>query len=265
MYLTINTSSDLLTVTLADKAGNILDHRTADAHLNHASLLMPTIRKILGGKETGLAGLICAQGPGSFTGIRIGLTTANALAYGFDIPIVAVSVLDAWLLYALHFFAPADASFARMHQEDLTTITSAVTLIDAGRDEAYAAIYRREKGTDPLTFASWKQTGEPHLVALPQPAPQKPAVSPALLTELTCRSIITGALKSKYADALVSSLGDDHLPLLYFDQAIDLGRELTGIGLTRFSDMKHFKDSGQIAPLYIREAQITQSKKETLA
>jgi tRNA threonylcarbamoyladenosine biosynthesis protein TsaB len=44
-----------------------------------------------------VGGLVVYQGPGSFTGLRIGLSIANALAYGLDIPIVA-KMGDGWLL-----------------------------------------------------------------------------------------------------------------------------------------------------------------------
>ncbi|MGA3150443.1 MAG: tRNA (adenosine(37)-N6)-threonylcarbamoyltransferase complex dimerization subunit type 1 TsaB [Candidatus Saccharimonadales bacterium] len=41
-----------------------------------------------------LEGIVCFKGPGSFTGLRIGLTVANALAYSYDIPIVATAGED---------------------------------------------------------------------------------------------------------------------------------------------------------------------------
>lgn len=44
--------------------------------------------------QADLSGLVCFQGPGSFTGLRIGLTVGNALAYGLGIPIVGASGED---------------------------------------------------------------------------------------------------------------------------------------------------------------------------
>ena len=43
-----------------------------------------------------LEGIVCFKGPGSFTGLRIGLTVANALAYSYNIPVVATAGKD-WI------------------------------------------------------------------------------------------------------------------------------------------------------------------------
>jgi len=58
--------------------------------------LLGEIEKILDGKWGSLTGLIVFTGPGSFTGLRIGITTMNALANGLDIPIVGTDS-DDWL------------------------------------------------------------------------------------------------------------------------------------------------------------------------
>lgn len=47
-----------------------------------------------------LEGIVCFQGPGSFTGLRIGLTVGNALAFSLEIPIVAVQGED-WIRFGL--------------------------------------------------------------------------------------------------------------------------------------------------------------------
>lgn len=62
------------------------------AHRQLAETLHTKIKELLEGqgkKLQDLQGVVCFQGPGSFTGLRIGLTTANALAYALELPIVA--------------------------------------------------------------------------------------------------------------------------------------------------------------------------------
>jgi tRNA threonylcarbamoyladenosine biosynthesis protein TsaB len=54
------------------------------------------------GKEwKDISGIVAYEGPGSFTGLRIGLTVANALSYGIQIPIVAARG-DNWILHGIH-------------------------------------------------------------------------------------------------------------------------------------------------------------------
>lgn len=47
-------------------------------------------------KLSDIEGIICFEGPGSFTGLRIGMSVANALAYGLNVPIVARGT-DEWI------------------------------------------------------------------------------------------------------------------------------------------------------------------------
>jgi len=63
------------------------------AHRALAAQLHQKIEQLLhsqNAKLQDLTGIVCFAGPGSFTGLRIGLTVANALAYGLTIPIVAM-------------------------------------------------------------------------------------------------------------------------------------------------------------------------------
>ena len=69
-------------------------YHTWHAHRELAETLHQNIQTLLeshGKKLDDIQGIVCFEGPGSFTGLRIGLTVANALAYSNHIPIVAAS------------------------------------------------------------------------------------------------------------------------------------------------------------------------------
>ena len=75
-----------------------LDYETWEAHRQLAETLHIKLRDLLGGQGLALqqlGGIIVYRGPGSFTGLRIGLSVANALAYSLGISIVAEA--DDWI------------------------------------------------------------------------------------------------------------------------------------------------------------------------
>ena len=94
--LSIDTSGDRLAVTLT---GDVKDEiYLGDAMLKHSVTLMPSIEQIL--TENGLTlndidVFAAVTGPGSFTGIRIGVSTANALSYGSGAELVDVNAFEA--------------------------------------------------------------------------------------------------------------------------------------------------------------------------
>lgn len=82
--------------------------------LTHSRTLLPMIRSLLENTQTDLAAVdavAVAHGPGSFTGIRIGISTAKGLCWGAGIPAAGVSTLEAmaWLALA----APEEALVCR--------------------------------------------------------------------------------------------------------------------------------------------------------
>ncbi len=71
------------------------------AHRELSDTIHRKIGDMLQGKHKKLEevqGIVCFQGPGSFTGLRIGLTVANALAYSLSVPIVA-AMGDTWITH----------------------------------------------------------------------------------------------------------------------------------------------------------------------
>ena len=95
--LAIDTSTRFLSVAVAD-GGRALASHHREAHMKHSSQLVPVIEKVLKKSGIGLGGIdgfAVSIGPGSFTGLRIGVTTIKALAFSLKKPVAAVPTLDA--------------------------------------------------------------------------------------------------------------------------------------------------------------------------
>ncbi|GAB3047020.1 tRNA (adenosine(37)-N6)-threonylcarbamoyltransferase complex dimerization subunit type 1 TsaB [Virgibacillus ainsalahensis] len=103
--LAIDTSNQVLGVAIL-KDGQIIGEVTTNLAKNHSVRLMPAIDHLM--KEVSmppdqLDRIAVAKGPGSYTGVRIGLATAKSLAWSLNIPIVGVSSLKV-LAYQGRFF-----------------------------------------------------------------------------------------------------------------------------------------------------------------
>jgi tRNA threonylcarbamoyladenosine biosynthesis protein TsaB len=124
--LALETSTLAGSVALVEP-GRIVSEYALDVGTTHSERLMPTIDRLLadaGWALGSLDGLAVSVGPGSFTGLRIGISTAKGLAFGLGIPVAAVPTLDA--LAARLPFAAAPVC----------------PIVKARRDEVYASLYR---------------------------------------------------------------------------------------------------------------------------
>lgn len=99
MYtLFISTFDKLITIGLL-KNGEVLDKKIKESDKNHSIYVMPMIDEILKYNEIStsyLNEIIVVNGPGSFTGVRLGVTIAKTLAYTLDIPIKTITSLEAY-------------------------------------------------------------------------------------------------------------------------------------------------------------------------
>ncbi|KGX85075.1 tRNA (adenosine(37)-N6)-threonylcarbamoyltransferase complex dimerization subunit type 1 TsaB [Pontibacillus litoralis] len=94
--LAIDTSNQALGVAIGRDDEVVAEYQT-NIKRNHSVQLMPAIVRLMEEAEMtpqDLDRIAVAHGPGSFTGVRIGLTTAKTLAWSLSIPIVAVSSLE---------------------------------------------------------------------------------------------------------------------------------------------------------------------------
>lgn len=128
--LAVDTTTNVLAAGLVEngviRAEYILDHKKA-----HSQKIMPVIEQVLSDTQTDISEIdlfAAANGPGSFTGIRIGLATVKALAQATSKPVVPVNTLEALAYNAASFDKPVCA------------------LLDARNDSVYCAVYHFQDG-----------------------------------------------------------------------------------------------------------------------
>ncbi|MHB1009285.1 MAG: tRNA (adenosine(37)-N6)-threonylcarbamoyltransferase complex dimerization subunit type 1 TsaB [Propionibacteriaceae bacterium] len=95
LWLGLDTSTGV-SVALA-RPGRILASRAVSATNVHAEQLMPLVSEVMaesGHALADLAGVVVGIGPGPFTGLRVGIVTAQTLAYVLDVPVRGVCSLD---------------------------------------------------------------------------------------------------------------------------------------------------------------------------
>ena len=153
LWLGIDTSTGV-TAAVA-RPGHVLASRAVTATNVHAEQLMPLVSEVVA--ESGhvladLAGIVVGVGPGPFTGLRVGIVTAQTLSYVLDVGLRGVCSLD---IVALTFAATRPA-------RGFTVVS------DARRKELYWATYD----------AAGKRVDEPH-VTLPGDVPTGLVVGPA--------------------------------------------------------------------------------------
>lgn len=91
IILTVRTDNPEAEIGLFDDQ-NQLAYKKWHAHRELSNTIHAKIKELLVSRQKDfddIGGIVCFEGPGSFTGLRIGLTVADALARGLDIPIVA--------------------------------------------------------------------------------------------------------------------------------------------------------------------------------
>src|SRR5579863_4554912 len=131
VILNIDTSMPTAGVCLSIE-GNVLALAESQDQKNHSSWLHPAIRRLL--EETGYRpGDLCAvavtAGPGSYTGLRVGMAAAKGFCYALGIPLIAVNTLDMMAFAA---------------REQLPEADLLCPMIDARRMEVFTAVYGKD-------------------------------------------------------------------------------------------------------------------------
>ena len=91
MILALDTSTAACTAALMERDGTIIASRDEQIGRGHAERLVPMIEEMLGGHVP--ARILVGVGPGSFTGLRVGIAAAHGLAIGWSVPMSGMNSL----------------------------------------------------------------------------------------------------------------------------------------------------------------------------
>ena len=183
---------------------------------NHSVELMPALDRILAQQQVGpehLAAVVVAKGPGSFTGLRIGMSVAKGLAQAQGIPIFGVPTLEILTV---------------PHSEQRRPVWA---IIQAGRGRLCAAFYRRRSGR-------WRQDGDLHLTTVEE-----------LVPLITGRCLVCGELSAVERDYLAEQCEAN---LVFASPSLTMRRPacLAELGWERFENGEA-DDLATLTPIYL--------------
>ena len=231
LILCIETGTDVCSVGIA-KDGELLSLRESDEGRDHARKVGVFVDELL--RETGIVpddldAVAVGKGPGSYTGLRIGVSFAKGLAYGLRKPLVAVGSLDALAEVAREDY---EAGILAVDGWDGAYLCP---MVDARRMEVYAQVFDTEgrpqsevsaEVVGPKSFAAFRGQGRPF--------------------------VIFGSGARKCADILPDAVCVEVTPSV---------RGLAQLAQRAF-DEGHTEDIAYFEPFYLKDFVVTTSKKK---
>jgi len=143
LILNIDTAIETASITLAED-GKVFRSATNESEKDHAGWLQPAIHILMRGSGWPLQNLNAVAvsiGPGSYTGLRIGLSTAKGLCYALKIPLITVGTLEAMAFSAIQNFETSDPNSPPQDPGRTAHDYLFCPMIDARRTEVFTAVY----------------------------------------------------------------------------------------------------------------------------
>ena len=227
MELAIDTSTGFASIALSNE-GEMIAELTWHSRQNHTVELVPNIIHLLNQAKLeakSLGAVFVAKGPGSFNGLRVGVSTAKGLAFALDIPLVGISTLE----IEAYPFAYASLPICPIHT--------------AGRGEIAAAFYQ--------------QNDEWHCLE-----PEHITTAEMLCQQVTERTIFCGEIPPSVIPELQQKLTDKAI-IPDVTTRLRHASQLAALGWCYLK--KGIKDDpASLQPIYLRQPPIMQRKEKTI-
>ena len=227
LYLAIDTSTDNAGLAIVQES-LVLAELNWHCRQNHSVELMPRLTWLLKQAEIDLKslnGIIVARGPGSFNGLRVGVSTAKGLAFSLGIPLAGIGTMEA----AAYQYAETGFPIC--------------PIFNAGRGEIAAAIYQKRG-------KQWRQIIAQHITTADN-----------LCSHISSKTIFCGEPPMAVLEQLEEKLGQK---AIIPSPASGLRRAafLAELGVKRL-EAGDCDQPASLQPIYLRRPPITQPKRTT--
>ena len=225
MQLAIDTSTNTASLALV-RESEVIAELTWQCGQNHSTELLPRLASLLSQAKLSIKdinSIIVAKGPGSYNGLRVGISTAKGLAFSLGIPIVGISTLE------VEAYQHADTNLP------------VCPIFNAGRGEIATAIYQTRRN-------KWQQIISEHITTME-----------TLCAQIATKTIFCGELTASIADQLRRKLKQKAIissPAARLRRAgflAELGQKQMEAG--------NFDNPATLQPIYLRRPHITKPKK----
>ena len=223
MELAIDTSTDSCSIGLSQQ-GEMIAELTWHSGQNHTVELVPNIVSLLNHNRASpqsLTAVFVAKGPGSFNGLRVGISTAKGLALALNIPLVGISTLE----IEAYPFAFTKLPLCPIH--------------NAGRGEIAAALYQQTDG--------WHCLAEEHITPVD-----------ALCQRIKRKTLFCGEIPPSVIERLQQKL-DTRAIIPEATARLRHATFLTALGWQRLKK-GDIDNPATLQPLYLRQPPITERK-----
>lgn len=243
--LAIDTSSKRCSVCIYEDS-HVIINLNNDDEKTHSVKLMPMVDQAF--KETGLSLddislLACCIGPGSFTGVRIGISTVKAFADVKNIPVVGITSLESLAYNVIH-----DNSSVNTIDEKKTLICS---LIDAKNNNVYCGLYYYNEKMNLIEIFA-----EDISVTMKK---LKDAFEKNNFSDI----IFVGDGAETYKNTIEDNFKNENICICESESNFQCSPSLAKAGLQKYNE-GNYGDSNSIFPVYLRKSQAERALEEKI-